>query len=220
MEGKTKLEQILATVGSEATRLAAQLDDAQKAGHLLVSELREAGEQFDLTANLYVQVRQLHSSLSVPNVVTAIIEALINLIGSEDFALFVRGSGEQYENVFSFGASRALGAFKSGEGVVGRAAASGELSFGDPIAVVPLKSGMSNGSMGVIVIARLLHHRAELGERDHALLDVLGAHAGLALEAALLADSGGPIQHERIRELCASLPVPGPLDLSERPRGS
>jgi hypothetical protein len=135
----------------------------------------------------FVLLDRLHSSRKVGEVVAAIQEALINLIGSEDFALFVRDdNSRRFERLIATGErAGALKDFVTGEGVLGAAAAAVKIRYGDPVAVVPLMSGRRIGSVGVVEIAGLLAHKPMLTARDHQLLDVLSRHGGLALEAAI-----------------------------------
>jgi hypothetical protein len=141
------------------------------------------------TATSFVLLDRLHSSLRVRDVVAAIQEALINLIGSEDFALFVRDdNSRRFERLVSIGErAGALQSFVTGEGALGAAAAAVKIRYGGGLmaAVVPLMSGRRTGSVGVVVIAGLLAHKPALTPDDHNVLEVLSRHGGLALEAAI-----------------------------------
>jgi hypothetical protein len=135
----------------------------------------------------FVLLDRLHSSLQVKDVVAAIQEGVINLIGSEDFAIFVRDdNSRRFERLVSTGErAGALQGFVTGEGALGAAAAAVKIRYGGPVAVVPLMSGRRTGSVGVVAIAGLLPHKPALTPDDHRLLEVLSRHGGLALEAAI-----------------------------------
>jgi hypothetical protein len=137
----------------------------------------------------FVLLDRLHSSLQVGQVVNAIQEVLINLVGSEDFALFIRDdNSRRFERLLATGerADR-LQDFVTGEGPLGSAAAAVKIRYGDPVAVVPLMSGRRTGSVGVVVLAGLVAHKPALTARDQTLLEVLSRHGGLAIEAATCA---------------------------------
>lgn len=136
----------------------------------------------ELLANLYVQLDQLHRSLRLEDVVRALEESLINLVGTENFAVFLRDESGRYEPLLSHGDGVPLLSFA--EGLAGFAAST---------TVVALKSGIGAPPVGMVAVARLLAHRGHVGPRERALLDALGAHAGVALEAALCAEVAGEL---------------------------
>jgi hypothetical protein len=147
----------------------------------------------DLLANLYVQLRRLSSSLRLLDVVQAIEETLTNLVGTEDWALFLRDAESgRFELLIASGLGNALGSFAAGEGDLGRAAVSGRIFYGEPLAAVPLRSGLGTAPIGVIAVKRLLAHRTKIGSREQTLFEAFADHAGLALEAALCAEQSGP----------------------------
>jgi hypothetical protein len=152
----------------------------------------------------YIMLERLYASLQVGEVVTALQEGLINLVGSEDFTLFVRDdNSRRFEEVLSTGRRPAMPqSFVTGEGVLGATAAAAKIRYGDPVAVVPLMSGRRIGSVGVVVIGGLLAHKRELTSEDHDLLEVLSRHGGLALEAAICASAapGRVCLVERLRQ--------------------
>jgi hypothetical protein len=154
-----------------------------------------------------VLLQRLHGSLQVGDVLSAIQETLINLLGSEDFALFVRDDGSgRFERLLAVGErAAALQPFAAGEGVLGGVAAGGRIAYGVPLASVPLRSGRSTGAMAVVAIMGLLPQKPALTTRDLALLELLSRHAGLALEAALCAQAA-PRPICFINELCRQTP--------------
>jgi len=139
----------------------------------------------------FVLLDRLHASLQVGEVLTAIQEALINLVGSEDFALFVRDDESgRFERLLAIGArAGAIQPFATGEGVLGQAAAGGRIGYGVPVASVPLRSGRGAGAVALVAIAGLLPQKPVLTAQDQALLELLSRHGGLALEAAVCAQA-------------------------------
>jgi nitrate/nitrite-specific signal transduction histidine kinase len=153
----------------------------------------EVEEQNESLANLYVASHRLHSTLDSSEVVECIKEILLNMIGSEDFGLFVVDdeSGELvrsgYEGEIAGGPENERMAL--GEGIEGVVALGGEPFFSEaagegPCACVPLK--IKERVVGVIAIYTLLSHKKGLSVLDHKLLELLAGHAASALISSKL----------------------------------
>lgn len=140
-------------------------------------------------ANLYVASHQLRSSLARPDVLAAIREIIINLIGSEDFALYERqGESDVLMLADAFATDPHIaGEVRVGEGIIGAVAASGEAHVATGrsrtpgiTACIPLK--VEDTVTGVIAVFELLPQKADaLESLDHELFDLLAAQAGVAL---------------------------------------
>ena len=125
---------------NENMRLHAELRAAQETLAMHRSEARRSLEArcFDERArgmdenakllNLHVASLRLHEGKARQEVLTAIHEIVINLIGSEEFAVFeVSPDGAHLELVSSYGLNAApLRTLMMGEGVIGQVAATGE----------------------------------------------------------------------------------------------
>lgn len=137
-------------------------------------------------ANLYVASYQLHSTLRRDAVLGAIQEIIVNLIGSEEFAVFERDPSGRFRRATSFGIDddESLADHER----VAQATASGETwvsaQHGDLTACIPLK--VDAAVNGFIVIQRLLSHKSGLEPIDLELFDLLGTHAAMALYASSL----------------------------------
>lgn len=153
----------------------------------------EVEEQNESLANLYVASHRLHSTLDSAEVIECIKEILLNMIGSEDFGLFVVDdeTGELirsgYEGETAAGEEKARLAL--GEGLEGVVALGGEPIFGElsgegPCACMPLK--IKDRIVGVIAIYSLLSHKRGLSVLDHKLLELLAGHAASALISSKL----------------------------------
>lgn len=153
----------------------------------------EVEEQNESLANLYVASHRLHSTLDSSEVAECIKEILLNMIGSEDFGLFVVDdeTGELvrmgYEGETAGGPEKARLAL--GEGLEGVVALGGEPFFSEaagegPCACVPLK--IKERVVGVIAIYTLLSHKKGLSVLDHKLLELLAGHAASALISSKL----------------------------------
>jgi hypothetical protein len=199
------LESLLGELRRRSEHLLSDLAHAELKGAELMRELQAASQQVALMANLYVQLTRLHASLKLADVVAAVDETLVNLVGTEDYALFLRDESGRFERLSERGPSGALPGFALGEGVLGGAAALGNILYDkNPLAALPLRSGIDGGTIGMVVISSLLTHKGELSALDRALFDVYAEHAGLAIEAALCAEAAGaPVC--RVAELRALL---------------
>lgn len=153
----------------------------------------EVEEQNESLANLYVASHRLHSTLDSSEVVECIKEILLNMVGSEDFGLFVVDDESEelvrsgYEGETAGGPEKARVAL--GEGLEGVVALAGEPFFSEaagegPCACVPLK--IKERVVGVIAIYTLLSHKKGFSELDHKLLELLAGHAASALISAKL----------------------------------
>jgi hypothetical protein len=166
--------------------------------------------QGDGLVELYVQLKRLHASLRLADVVVALQETLVNLVGSEDFAIFLRETdGGRFERLTGIGTrAAAVEAFTP------------ETPPSDAVALVPLRSGFGDATpMGMVAICGLVAHKRDLSEHDHALLRELGDHAGIALEAALAVEIAGRPRVD-VRELRTRLGSQIQLDLTVTLAGS
>ena len=155
----------------------------------------EVEEQNESLANLYVASYNLHSTLDPQEVIGCITEILLNLIGAEEFALYVLDeetgelalTGYEGDSLTMLHADR----MAMGEGLEGMVAASGEAFFaldtgetGEVCACFPLK--LKAQVDGVIAIYKLLAHKRQLTELDHHLLELLAGHAATAIVSSKL----------------------------------
>jgi hypothetical protein len=146
-------------------------------------------------ANLYVAAYRIHGSLEREQVLAAIHEVLVNLIGTEDFAVLDGRDGEgRLELATSSGPSGArCRDVRLGEGPLGRAIERGVAYVAqdgaEPWATeagiqacLPLRA---NGRViGAVVVFELLAHKRQLDQLDHELFALLATHAALALHAS------------------------------------
>jgi hypothetical protein len=134
---------------------------------------------------LLLALRRLHESLDRAQLLAAIEDVIVNVLGSDELAIFtVDESGEALVVARSLGvdASR-LANIRLGDGPMrrvfgGQLRLSGDVP-GEPIACVPLMLGRS--VVGAIVVFGLLEHKTDLDALDLELLDLLAVHGGAAL---------------------------------------
>jgi signal transduction protein with GAF and PtsI domain len=155
-------------------------------------------EQNEVLTNIYVASYRLHATLDPGGVMKIIQDILIELVGAEEFGIFLLDKEQtRLELVAGEGIRERLPAtsLPSGEGVVGEVATSGEAFYfepkseseqevGLPRAAIPMR--MDGESVGVMVIYKLLSHKAGFSDLDHQLLELLAAHAATALVSARL----------------------------------
>ncbi len=152
--------------------------------------------------NLYVASYQLHGTLDRDHVVAAVREIIINLIGSEEFAVLELDRNGELRPVCSMGASfeqvqesRQLHAGVWQNALDGtRFVADGQ--NGEDTALTACVPMTVDGRVtGVLAVFRLLPHKSQLEQIDHELFDLLASQAGTALYVAAIAttEAGGPL---------------------------
>ena len=174
----------------ERERMRARLAELEAENQRICDEYVAVQEQSTELAQLFVALERIHGSVSRAETFAAVQEIVINVVGSEELAVFER-TGDALALVHSFGVdAKAIRNVRLGRGAIGRTAATGKLYVAgregppdpgdeDVTAVVPLKVGDEVG--GVLVVFRLLGHKPGLDERDEAIFGLLSNHAGVAL---------------------------------------
>ncbi len=180
------LERRLASAESDIKELASRLVDSEHQGGRLM--------------NLYVATYQLHSTLDPAEVQATIAEIAINLLGAAQFVLLLRRDEEEGLEIAlreggADGADRAADplyggdTYQGGDPMVDATLADGVLRLGPTaesraLAAVPLR--VHDEIVGALVVRKLLDHKPILRSEDRDLLDLLSAHAAIALFAARL----------------------------------
>jgi hypothetical protein len=158
---------------------------------LVCSNCATLEEQIAELGNLCVVMERIHGTLDHGEVLIAIQDLVINVIGSEELAVYALADGDrELRPVQTFGVEdRRLGPVAMGAGPIGRAAAerrSWVVGDGQPppeypdlTACVPLET--AGHLVGVLVIWRMLNHKPVFGSRDRRVLELLVHHAAQAL---------------------------------------
>ena len=194
----------------ENERLRTQLAETQHqlAGieaENLRRELEAQGleQQHANLTNLYVSCFRLHSTLDREEVLAAIQEIIINLIGCEELAIFeLDAEAARLTLVSSFGIDAAqFRSIPADRGRIGGSLRSGRIwirgeadgthsGLGEEqlTAVVPLilSNGTSERVTGAIALFRLLEHKRGIEDIDRELFELLGTHAAMALHTTTL----------------------------------
>lgn len=194
---KLRLQQALLNANAELARfheeravLARQLVRAEAESRRAAQEYAEVEQRSANLANLYVAGYQLHDTLERAAVLAAIQEIIVNLIGSEEYAVFElnRDSATLALAEWNGVDPERFRETRIDSGPIGQVVRTGELFVaphesvtGDPpmTACIPLK--VAGRVTGVIAIFRLLVQKPRLEPADHELLDLLASQAGTAL---------------------------------------
>lgn len=173
---------------AELERLRARLDEVADENHRFAEQYQYIEEQSSNLANLYVASYQLHMSVDRTTVLNTIQEIVINLVGSEQLAIYER-RGDEFHVAASFGLDQErvmetvggeYAVEKLGDGHIFH-----ELDDRQPLtASVPLRIG--ERVIGAILVFRLLEHKPSLEAVDHELFELLAVHAATALHCASL----------------------------------
>jgi hypothetical protein len=200
----TRLERAVSALEDRAKRQAeaqsslmeqiAQMDATSRAFTARYLEVEQANSSL---ANLYVASYRIHGSLERDDVLSTLCEILINLIGTEEFAIFERDADlATMRCTVAFGIDRArVPSVRVGSGQLGEAIAIGApfVSPADPaptaagckvIASVPLWVG--ERVVGAIVVYGLLAHKSTLEPCDVELFNLLATHGATALYCSAL----------------------------------
>jgi hypothetical protein len=172
--------------------------------HSYQERYQEIEAQNDNVSKLYAATLRLHGTISHEDVLAAIHEIIINLVGSEEFAVYEMSTdGLRLVRSSSFGMDTArLGPIAVGTGIIGRAAKSGQsyvasggaapesMSYEAKLtACIPfLVEGVVTGAFAIF---RLLGHKLCLEPVDLELFTLLGSHAATALYCTSVVEASG-----------------------------
>jgi hypothetical protein len=172
------------------------LEAADRESKTFADQFAEVERQNSNLATLYAAGHALHSSLDRDAVLGAIQEIVINLIGSEQFAIVLADEALTPQALFGVEASALVG-LTPRTGIIGRAYTEGRplaLPRGVPTdstgvrVCVPL---VANGEVrALVLIFDFLPQKGEISGLDHELFALVGSQAALALHAAELAARG------------------------------
>jgi len=188
------------TIRDEKEReLQDKLDEIRLESETYLSQFSELEQHNTNLANLYVATYQLHGTLDRSAVLEAVQEIVVNLIGSEDFAILERDpSTNEFVTAASVGplGREVSAADPMVRNVVktGTAYISGTPVSDPTPACIPLN--LDGETVGVIVIRRLLPHKTAFEPLDDELFGLLASHAATALycstiRSRLVSSAGG-----------------------------
>lgn len=198
---RRRLESALAAVEKELSLKRRETGQLQEQLAAIESDNRRFSERFveierrnnDL-ASLYVASYRLHGTLERGEVLTAILEIITNLVGSEEIGVFeLSPDGSSLALAASFGIDpAAFASIPASAGRIGLCARTGEgwLAAGNGAggrlpreaelnACIPLK--LEGTVRGVIAVFRLLQQKPSLEALDSEIFDLLANQAAMAL---------------------------------------
>lgn len=190
--------QAAGAVGGAYGELEAKFKALEQENREFANRYVEIEEENNNLANLYVASYQLHSTLDFREVLQIITEIAINLIGAEQFAIYlVDDKTQALSAVASEGLERdKLPKVPLGQGTIGKVAASGDNHFGpedqmgapidvaSPFICIPLK--IKERVIGVIALYSFLKQKTRLVSVDYELFTLLAGHAATALFSSKL----------------------------------
>jgi hypothetical protein len=182
----------------ERDSLRHRIDEICREHEDLVAQYEEIERQNNDLANLYVASYRLHETLARNEVISVIQEIVINLIGSEELAIFEADEEGRPELVASFGldlstfepVALAPGRIDQVNGIVEQVIRSGERYVAGEVRAGGGEAGGGRVT-GAIAVFDLLGHKPGLVPLDFELFDLLATHAATALYCSRLRDGGG-----------------------------
>lgn len=195
--GDSKLLARIQELEQEKEAILGRIHQIEQENHDFAQRYVEIEQENNNLASLYIGSYQLHSTLDLPEVLQIIVEIVINLIGAEEFVLFlVNDRLGALQPVIAEGLEVAdIPQITIGDGIVGKAAQTGENYFteqvlqlgGDmnaPLVCIPLK--IKDEIIGALVISKLLIQKTSFDPVDFEMFTMLAAHAATAIFAARL----------------------------------
>ncbi|HET7434810.1 MAG TPA: hypothetical protein VFN10_08885 [Thermoanaerobaculia bacterium] len=173
----------------ELQRLRARFEEVAVENQRFLEQHQHIEEQSSNLANLYVASYQLHTSVERDAVLTAVQEIVVNLIGSEQLAVYERNDENEFELAVSFGLDdwqllTTIGGEyaveKLGEGHIFR-----DVEERQPLTAC-IRLQVEERVIGAVLVFRLLEHKAALQPIDYELFDLLAVHASVALYCSSL----------------------------------
>jgi len=198
---RRQVDELRADLGrreQQHTRLLDLLGAAEHTSREFEDRFVEVEHQNANLAMLYAASYQLHATVRRAEVLLAIQEIVINLIGSEELIIFAV-SGDGLDPVASVGVEPHQLARLGDDDLIGRALAEGTPIIADHpdqrdrhgvTASIPLV--IAGRALAVIAIFQLLPQKPALEPLDRELFDLLATHAATALYCADLHDRRGP----------------------------
>jgi hypothetical protein len=174
-----------------------RLSEAEEASQRIGDELVAMEGRAAHATAVTVALRRLHEAPDTGEVVGAIAEVLVNIIGTEHFALLFEASDGSLAPVRVMGMAPARGADLGASASIRAAVASGATLLGR--AAAALGTGLTafvplscrGRAVGALAIARLLPQKDGLGPDDLEVLEILATHGAMAWLAARARETPG-----------------------------
>ena len=181
---------------AEVVRLRRRVEAAEAANHRMAAEHAELAEGLSVLTRLWVAASALHEAADENAALRALEEVMINLAGTEEFAVF-EAEGGVLVPVHAFGVDEGRLRPHAPAGVVARVVESGDAWRADsphpdtagnaaeePAACIPLR--MDGRVAGVVVVWSFLPQKMAFEPFDLELYALLANRAARALRASRL----------------------------------
>jgi len=208
LEPGASMEDKCASLRRQVEELQKQLNESLQERDSLQQQIAELNAQYMSYASHYLEVEQqnanlamlytschrLHSTLDRQEVLSIIQEIVINLVGSEEMAIFEASENGEFLHILDyFGLDPSLyDIIPVGAGTIGGAALSDQIYLAqgprdeealpyeeDITACIPLR--VDGRIIGLIAVFRLLDQKNGLEEIDKEVFNLLATHAATAL---------------------------------------
>lgn len=188
------LAQTIERLERERNDLLRRSEQLEQSRHSDQRKFAEVEQELNDLANLYVANQQIHSSVSVPQVVQQLRDMITQLVGAAEFVIYVAEEPQRAHPVAFEGIdAQALGPVSLSEGPVGDACLTrvprfkretplGRGSLDAPLAVIPLV--VEEQSIGAVSILSLLSQKQAWAPIDEELFKLIGEQGAMALVAA------------------------------------
>lgn len=180
----------LARLRVDRSHVAEQLAAIERESRGIAEQYATAMRQNASLANLYISSHMLHVSLDRGEVLSGISQIIINLVGSEDFAIYEKSGDDDLLRIATSVGESAVSASAPGDATIASLARESRVRLFDRpghdglTAFIPLAIGEL--VTGAIAIFRLLPQKPELQEGDVEIFEMLSAQAAIALYCASL----------------------------------
>ena len=195
--GKLRVELLerIRSLEDEKRGVLERLRAVEEENRHFASRYVEVEEENNNLANLYISSFQLHSTLSLSEVLKIVVEIVINLVGAERFAIYIADERTRQLQPVACegGVLERFPPARIGEGPIGESVASGETWCDDgprerrdarPLVCIPLR--LEDRPIGAIAIYGLLQQKQGFTALDQELFTLLAGHAATAIFAAQL----------------------------------
>ncbi len=192
-EEVARLRQQVARLEQAQTHQQEELVKVENENNRIFAEYADIEQQNSNLANLYVASYRLQGTLARAEVLRVVEEVIINLVGSEELAVFELDTNvRQLVLLSSFGINEdQYRVLPLDDSPIARTAATGEMFLQEP---PPVLNSAPKGSLtcciplivngriiGVIAVFRMLPQKTALLSIDRELFSLLGTHAAMAL---------------------------------------
>jgi len=194
-----KLREELLRLEEEKHKLLAEYAKVEQQNQEYAMRYVEVESENNNLANLYVCSYQLHSTLDFHEVLQIIMEIIINLIGAEEFGVFLLDEKSRLLRPVAM-EGRELESMPNipiGQGAVGKSSETGSNYYAadientqrnrepnEPLVCIPLK--IKDQVIGIIVLYKLLPQKTQFANVDYELFTLLAGHAATAIFSSRL----------------------------------